>query len=76
VESLKQLEGEDSDALLRFAAALRNPAQAERALDGLRPETRGKAYGLAVVVLGTDAPPKWRDRAKQLLFASERPYFK
>lgn len=76
VESLKQLEGEDSDALLRFAAALRNPAQAERALDGLRPEMRGKAYGLAVVVLGTDVPPKWRDRAKQLLFASERPYFK
>lgn len=47
---------------------------AERSLDGLTPELRGQAYSMAVVVLGDQAPRKWRDSAKRLLFASERPY--
>jgi hypothetical protein len=30
---------------------------------------------MAVVLLGDKTPPAWRNAAKRLLFASERPYF-
>ncbi|HMC14526.1 MAG TPA: M48 family metallopeptidase [Albitalea sp.] len=51
------------------------PEAAERLLDGLPPELRGHGYSIGSVVLGAQAPRAWRDRAKRLLFASERPYF-
>jgi Zn-dependent protease with chaperone function len=45
-------------------------------LNGLQPQQRGFAYSAAVTALGDAAPPVWRDHAKRLLFATERPYFK
>jgi hypothetical protein len=49
---------------------------AERLLHGLTPELRGHAYSMAAVVLGPNrTPPAWREAAKRLLFAAERPYF-
>src|SRR5262249_40000614 len=33
-------------------------------------------YAAAVIASGEHASPKWRDNAKRLLFASERPYFR
>jgi Zn-dependent protease with chaperone function len=44
-------------------------------LNGLPPQQRGFAYSAAVTALGDAAPPIWRDHAKRLLFATERPYF-
>jgi hypothetical protein len=62
----------------RFVDALRSgqpPAQAETLLDGLPPELRGQAYCIGTIVLGARAPAAWREGAKRLLFAPERPYF-
>jgi Zn-dependent protease with chaperone function len=47
----------------------------EGLLNGLPPELRGQAFAMAVVVLGKHAPRAWRNAARALLFASERPYF-
>jgi hypothetical protein len=77
-DQLKQLGKEDAEALKRFVELLRssrNAGAAEQTLDGLLPELRGQAYVMGIIALGKDAPPKWRKQAKQLLFASERPYF-
>ncbi len=48
----------------------------ESMLAGLDPELRGQAYSGAVVALGKAAPQEWRDAARKLLFASERPSFR
>ena len=59
-----------------FIAKLRinDLAGAESALKGLAPEYRAQAYTIGVIVLDKQAPTAWRDGAKRLLFASERPY--
>ncbi|HKX43735.1 MAG TPA: M48 family metallopeptidase [Burkholderiaceae bacterium] len=67
-----------ADAMLRFVDALKNgasPQEAELLLDGLAPELRGHACSMGTIMLGAKAPRAWRDAAKRLLFASERPYF-
>jgi Zn-dependent protease with chaperone function len=67
-----------SAQLLAFIAALRSGARAEQAealLDGLGPEMRGHGYSIGSTLLGNKAPAAWRDKAKRLLFAAERPYF-
>ncbi|MGO4263008.1 M48 family metallopeptidase [Lysobacter sp. TAB13] len=61
------------DAVRRGGAA--STAEAERALGKVSPRSRGIAYATAVVLLGRDCPNAWRDGAKRLLFAIERPYF-
>ncbi|QWP79314.1 M48 family metalloprotease [Lysobacter sp. K5869] len=61
------------DAVRRGGAA--SAEQAERALGKVSPRSRGIAYATAVVMLGRDCPKVWRDGAKRLLFAAERPYF-
>lgn len=66
------------EAMLRFADALRRgeaPEQAEQLLAGMPPELRGQGYSIGMVLLGARAPAAWRDAARQLLFASERPFF-
>lgn len=66
------------DAMLRFVDALQHgqaPDSAERLLDGMPTELRGQAYSIGTIMLGAQAPRAWRDAAKRLLFASERPYF-
>jgi len=65
-------------AMLGFVDALKNgrsPAEAERLLDGLPPELRGHGYSIGSILLGAKAPAAWRDAARRLLFASERPFF-
>ena len=49
--------------------------QAEQALYGAEPLTRGRAYAMGAAALGDRAPRSWRDAAKRLLFVTERPYF-
>jgi len=66
-------------AMLDFIAAVQSgqkPEKAEALLDDLEPDLRGNAYAMGVILLGPRAPATWRDGAKRLLFATERPYFK
>ncbi|MGO1070276.1 M48 family metallopeptidase [Lysobacter sp. CA199] len=71
---------EDAPKIAAFFDAVRRDGAAsseatERALGKLAPRSRGIAYATAVVLLGRDCPRAWRDGAKRLLFAIERPYF-
>jgi hypothetical protein len=79
---LRQLAGRavaaQSVPMLAFVDALkagRPPAEAERHIAALPPELRGHCYSMGTVMLGSKAPAAWRNGAKRLLFASERPYF-
>jgi hypothetical protein len=53
-------------------------ARDEAALDAVAasgtPLERGAAYAVAVVLQGADAPARWRDEARSLLFPWERPW--
>jgi Zn-dependent protease with chaperone function len=76
--ALKRAAPRQADAMLRFVDAVKRgtpPDQAERLLDGLSPELRGHGYSVGTIMLGAQAPRAWREGAKRLLFASERPYF-
>ena len=74
---LKGMHAEHAERMLRFIEQLKGQdvVAAMRLLDGLPPELRGQACSLGAVALGAKAPRAWRDAAKRLLFASERPYF-
>ena len=75
---LRRAAPDHHEPMLRFVDALKHgqpPELAERLLDGLTPELRGHAYSIGSVLLGAQAPRAWREGAKRLLFASERPYF-
>jgi hypothetical protein len=50
--------------------------KAEAALGREPAGTRGLAYAIGTVILGPATPPVWRESAKRLLFATERPWFK
>jgi hypothetical protein len=52
-----------------------NREDAERALGQVTPGLRGHAYEMATIYLGARTPAEWREGAKRLLFAPERPYF-
>jgi len=76
--ALRRAAPQQTDAMLRFIDALKRgmpPEQAERLLDGVTPELRGQGYSVGTIVLGTRAPAAWREGARRLLFAAERPYF-
>jgi Zn-dependent protease with chaperone function len=65
--------------LLRFVERARNEkdrAGAEEELRGMSLVMRGHAYSVATIVLGPATPAHWRNAARQILFASERPYFR
>jgi len=69
---------EDAPDILRFIDAVQSGAsagQAEDALGAVSPRARGLAYSAAVVLKGRQCPDAWRQAAKRLLFAPERPYF-
>jgi Zn-dependent protease with chaperone function len=71
-------EKEEGAALAAFFDAVRSGADsraAEAALGEVSPRGRGIAYASAVVLLGARCPEQWREQAKWLLFAAERPYF-
>jgi len=76
--ALGAIEPEQWRRMEAFHAALASSATlggAEKLLQGLSLELRGQAYSMAVVRLGDRAPPAWREGAKRLLLAHERPYF-
>ena len=76
VDVLSKASTGSADFLNHFIDAIRrDPQLAERMLEGADAAARGHAYAVGVIVLGKDAPPKWRDGAKRLLFAAERPHF-
>jgi hypothetical protein len=52
-----------------------NPAQFETQLLRVPFTQRRFIYAAAVIALGDHAPVKWREYAKRMLFAAERPYF-
>jgi hypothetical protein len=73
-----RIASKHAEAILRFMEVARNGKDleaAERLLDGLPPELRGQGYSVGAILLERKAPQTWRDAAKRLLFASERPYF-
>jgi hypothetical protein len=53
----------------------RDVGVAERVLAEMSFQWRVHAYAAGVVLLGREAPSAWRDAARRLLFADERPYF-
>jgi len=78
-EHLKRLPPEHAAALVRFIAEAtrgEGPQAAQRHIPPVTPELRGQFYAVGLVLLGERAPQTWRDGAKGLLFAYERPYFK
>lgn len=75
--ALEQL-GDQGPSVLEFSDAESLRADLEAAntkLMRLRPELRGLAAVLGIRTLGDDAPQQWRNDARRLLYAHERPYF-
>jgi hypothetical protein len=73
-----QFDKGEVDTMLRVLEAMRSGASVETVettMKGLRHELRGHAYAMGLIVRGKAAPAKWREGAKRLLFAAERPYF-
>jgi hypothetical protein len=72
----RKAAGSDADAMLAFVRKVQvDRAAAEAALASLRPELRGHAYSMGAILLGDRCPAQWREQAKRLLFAVERPWF-
>jgi hypothetical protein len=57
-------------------AMLKNPARLEALAKGLSLKQQGAISASAVIVLREKAPAAWRSQAKELLFVTERPYFR
>jgi hypothetical protein len=77
-QAARRFSGKYAETVLRFIEVAGKGSDleaAERMLNGLPLELRGQGYSVAAILLGKNAPQPWRDTAKQLLFASERPYF-
>ena len=74
---LREVLEDEADSLLVFAdrAALTDGTPIESRLDGIHIELRGHAMAMACIVLGDEAPKRWRGDATALLFSPERPYF-
>ena len=73
------MPAEYTDHLSRFLDLMRrgsSVAAAEAELRELPLSMRGLAYSVAVIAKGRTAPQAWRQGAKRLLFAWERPYFR
>lgn len=67
----------DAEQLVAAFSAVRNHADRsviENAIRGLEPRSRGYVYVAAVMLGGSQYPREWRAAARQLLFASERPF--
>jgi hypothetical protein len=68
----------DVPAMRTFIEAIRSgtaPESADAALEGTHMKSRAHAYSAAVILLGNEAPAPWRERARRMLFAYERPWF-
>jgi hypothetical protein len=79
MEQAAKVFPQDADQLLKAFTAIRNRAdraEVERALRGLEPRIRGQLYVAAAILGGPDCPREWRQAARQLLFATERPFLR
>jgi hypothetical protein len=71
--------GEDAQTVLEAFTLVRSgaaPAAVERVLYGLRFEFRADVYVAAAITEGQACPLEWREAARELLFATERPYLR
>ena len=77
-QALRRSRSEDAEAQLRFLALAQagKLREADQALLGLAPQQLGQAFSMGVILLGQQAPSTWREGAKRLLFATERPWFR
>lgn len=77
----KQAEAYDQEQVAHISAFVdavqggADIASAEAALGRAMPHFRGVAYMMATIMRGQRCPTEWREGAKKLLFAPERPYF-
>ena len=79
IELAKQRADAGGERLVSFVEMLKSgadPAAAEQSLGLMSPSGRALAWSLGCVILGGDAPVEWREGARRMLFASERPYFR
>jgi hypothetical protein len=51
------------------------PSAVDAAVSGMAPTDRGHIYAAAALLWGQQCPPQWRRLARELLFATERPFF-
>lgn len=63
-------------ATLSDAALGKQPAKLEAIAKPLALRDRAIVLGMGLIVLGAQAPEKWRGEVKDLLFTIERPYFR
>jgi Zn-dependent protease with chaperone function len=73
----KEVDAASVDRVMAFLHRLSkgiDVAAAETALGAQDPSVRGNAYMAAVILLGADCPPRWRELANFLLFNFEKPY--
>ncbi|MBC7983852.1 MAG: M48 family metalloprotease [Candidatus Obscuribacterales bacterium] len=75
---LNQHANRDTESAHQFLHTVQQGqlVDAEFHLRGVSPYTRGQAFSAATVILGANTPKAWREQAKRLLFATERPHFK
>lgn len=69
----------DAEALMQAFELLRAhaaPSAVDASLIAIDPQQRGYIYAAAAVLWGEQCPAQWKRMARQLLFATERPYIK
>lgn len=76
-ERLKEFAPDQHEQLQQIVDLMRagNTAQVDKSIGRLSVELRGQIYSMGVVMFGRNAPTAWREGAKRILFATERPYF-
>ena len=75
----EQIFPRDGEQLVAAFSAVHSHADrsvVEKAMRGLEPRNRGYVYVAAVMLGGSEYPSEWRAAARQLLFASERPFLR
>ena len=81
VKDIPELVGmaapQHAEAMSQVVAAIqaRDLRRVDEVLEIAEPAVRGQFYALATVALGDETPNHWREGARRLLFATERPYF-
>ncbi|MGD8861291.1 MAG: M48 family metallopeptidase [Myxococcales bacterium] len=77
VAQAREVAQKNADAVLAWADPERlksDQEELERELRHLEPYLRGQARVMGLLILGDEAPERWRAEARALLLPSERPY--
>lgn len=74
--TLKAVYAQFADTVTQFINFTRagNLRDAEKRLQAMQTETKARACLLGVMVLGPDAPLRWKELSSKLLFVNEKPY--